>query len=106
MTTFDERERGFENKFAHHKELEFKISARTNKLFGLWAAKLMNLPATEADEYAMQVVQADLQAPGNWDVIEKVTHDLKRKSHILTADAINAEYTNCRHEAEKQIRVE
>ena len=38
MTTFNDREKGFENKFAHDEEMQFKAAARRNKLLGLWAA--------------------------------------------------------------------
>ena len=41
MSTFDDRENAFENKFAHDEEMKFKAVARTNKLIGLWAAELM-----------------------------------------------------------------
>ena len=38
-TTFDERERGFEAKFAHDEELKFLALARRDKLFALWAVE-------------------------------------------------------------------
>ncbi len=41
MSTFDKREDGFEKKFAHDEELQFKANARRNKLLGLWAAEKM-----------------------------------------------------------------
>ena len=46
MTTFDNRKNGFEKKFAHDEELQFKATARRNKLLGLWAAEKLGLPAT------------------------------------------------------------
>ena len=41
MTTFDKREEGFEKKFAHDEELQFKAMARRNKMLGLWAAGML-----------------------------------------------------------------
>ncbi len=76
MTTFDDRESAFENKFAHDEELQFKISARRNKLFGLWAAEKMGLTAEEADAYGKSVVQADFEEAGEEDIIRKVLGDL------------------------------
>src|SRR3546814_4108338 len=59
MTTFDNREKAFEEKFAHDAEITFRIAARRNRLLGLWAAERMKLTSEEADAYAKAVVQAD-----------------------------------------------
>ena len=76
MTTFNDRESAFENKFAHDEELQFKISARRNKLVGMWAAGLMGLTTEEADAYAKSVVQADFEESGDEDVVRKLLGDL------------------------------
>ncbi|CAA9533810.1 MAG: FIG040666: hypothetical protein perhaps implicated in de Novo purine biosynthesis [uncultured Sphingomonas sp.] len=76
MTTFDDRERAFETKFAHDEEMRFRLLARRNKLLGLWAAKLMSLSPAEADSYAMDVVRADFEEAGDEDVIRKLLGDL------------------------------
>lgn len=76
MTTFDDREKGFENKFAHDQEMAFRITARRNRLLGQWAAGLMNLTAEETDSYAKSVVQADFEEAGDEDVIRKLFGDL------------------------------
>ena len=57
MTTFDERERAFETKFAHDEELRFRVIARRNRLLGQWAARLMGLSDAEADTYAKDVIR-------------------------------------------------
>ena len=36
MSTFDDREKGFEAKYKHDQETTFKVQARRNKLLGLW----------------------------------------------------------------------
>ena len=76
MTTFDDRERAFENKFARDQELQFKIMARRNRLLGEWAARLMGLTEAEADAYAKEVVRADFEEAGDEDVIRKLIGDL------------------------------
>ena len=76
MTTFDDRESAFENKFAHDEGLQFKITARRNKLVGLWAAEQMGLTPEEADAYGKSVVQADFEEAGDEDVIRKLLGDL------------------------------
>jgi hypothetical protein len=76
MTTFNDREKGFENKFAHDEHLQFKAAARRNKLVGLWAASLLGKTGAEADAYAMEVVRADFTEVGHEDVFRKLAADL------------------------------
>jgi len=76
MTTFDDRERGFENKFAHDQEMLFRVAARRNRLLGAWAAGLMGLTAEEADAYGKAVIQADFEEAGDEDVVRKLLGDL------------------------------
>lgn len=77
MTTFNDRERGFENKFALDQDQEFKAGARRNRLLGEWAAGLMGLEAERVAEYAKAVVKSDFELPGDEDVLRKVFEDLK-----------------------------
>jgi hypothetical protein len=74
MSNFDERERGFERKFASDEEREFLAMARRNRLLGEWAAGLMGLENVE--DYARAVVKSDLEQPGEEDVLRKVSQDL------------------------------
>lgn len=76
MTTFDQREKAFEAKFEHDQELQFKTTARKNKLLGLWAAGLMGKTGADADAYSKEIVLADLDKPGDSDVIGKLVKDL------------------------------
>jgi hypothetical protein len=76
MTTFDDRERAFEAKFAHDEEMQFRITARRNRLLGEWAARQMGLTEVEAQSYAKDVVRADFEEAGDEDVIRKVLGDL------------------------------
>ena len=76
MTTFDDRERGFETKFAHDQDMAFRITARRNRLIGQWAAALMGLTPAETDAYAKAVVQADFEEAGDDDIVRKLLGDL------------------------------
>lgn len=76
MTTFDDRERAFEAKFARDDEMQFRVHARRNRLLGQWAAVRMGLTDAEADAYAKSVVQADFEEAGDEDVIRKLQGDL------------------------------
>lgn len=76
MTTFDDRERAFETKFARDEDLAFRVTARRNKLVGHWAAAQMTLTPEETDAYAKGVVQADFEEAGDEDVVRKLVGDL------------------------------
>ena len=91
MSTFDDRERAFENKFAHDEEMLFKATARRNKLAGLWAADLMGLSGDDAQAYAKTVVIADFEEAGHEDVVRKLAADLGDKADADTIRAKMAE---------------
>ncbi len=76
MTTFDDRERAFENIYARDQEMQFRVIARRNRLLGMWAANLMGLTDVEAESYAKDVVRADFEEAGDEDVIRKILGDL------------------------------
>ncbi len=76
MTSFDDREKAFETKFAHDAEMRFRILARRDKLIGLWAAEKLGKDGAAAEDYAKQVVLSDLEKPGDDDIIAKLHGDL------------------------------
>jgi hypothetical protein len=80
MSTFDERKDGFEKKFAHDEELQFKATARRNRLLGQWAAEKMGLTGDAASAYAKEVVAADFEEAGDDDVVRKVLADFKARN--------------------------
>jgi hypothetical protein len=77
MSSFDEREKGFEKKFAHDEELQFKISARRNKYIGQWASQILRYNSEQEKEYILSVIKADFAEAGDGDVFRKIKTDLK-----------------------------
>ena len=63
MSQFDDRKKAAENKFSIDKELEFKATARRNKLLGQWAAGLMGMEGEAIDAYAAVHRVRTLPAP-------------------------------------------
>jgi hypothetical protein len=103
MKSLTEREKGFEAQFKRNQELMFRVTARRNRLFGLWAAVRLGLPAgEEAEAYAKTVVAADFEAPGDADVIEKVRADLEEKGVAVTEAELRAELARAA-EARRQL---
>ncbi|MCT8329056.1 DUF1476 domain-containing protein [Albidovulum sediminis] len=103
MTTFDDRENAFENKFAHDEQMKFKAEARRNKLLGLWAAGLMGKSGDEAAAYAKEVVMSDFEEAGDEDVFRKVAGDLGDRAEAAT---IRAKMVELMVEAKRQIMEE
>jgi len=79
MTTFDRREEGFENQFAHEEEIRFKAEARRNNLIGHWAAEKLGLSGSVADDYARDIVDSAVAAAGSRAVVAKLVADLTTK---------------------------
>ena len=103
MTTFDDREKGFEAKYKHDQELQFKVNARRNKLLGLWAAEQMGITGAAADAYAKDVVQADFESPGDADVIAKVLKDLQAKGKSMSEAQLRKHFDTLLAVAKEQI---
>jgi hypothetical protein len=80
MTTFNDREKGFEQKFAHDEELRFKATARRNRMLGMWAAEKLGVTGPAADAYAKEVVMAEFEAGGDEAVFGKLRKDFDAKS--------------------------
>jgi hypothetical protein len=103
MTTFNDRERGEEAKFAHDQDMQFRIQVRRNRLLGEWAAAKMNLSQAETDSYAKSVVQADFEEAGDEDVIRKLLGDLT-SAGVESSDAdVRAALDDKTVEAKRQL---
>ena len=103
MSTFDDRERGFETKFARDEEMAFRIVARRNRLLGEWAARLMGLTEAEADAYAKEVIRAEFEEAGDEDVIRKLLGDLIAAGVEIDDAAIRAEVSHKEVDARRQL---
>lgn len=103
MTTFNDRERAEEAKFAHDEEMLFRINARRNRLLGAWAAERMALDAAETEAYAKSVVQADFEEAGDEDVIRKLLGDLTAAGVDATEAEIRATLEAKSVEARRQL---
>lgn len=80
MTTFDDREKAFEDKFAHDAQLAFKANARRDKKLGQWAAVKLGLTGAEASDYVKTVLEADISKDGDEAVFGKIAADFKARA--------------------------
>ncbi len=102
MSGISDREKAFENKFAHDQELKFKAEARRNKLLGLWAAGLLSKP--DAAAYAAEVVASDFEEAGDEDVFRKVKSDFDAAGVAMSDEALRAKMLELLGEAVAQVQ--
>jgi hypothetical protein len=103
MTQFDDRKRAFEAKYARDEEMQFRITARRNRLLGEWAARQMGLSEAETESYAKDVVRSDFEEAGEHDVIRKVLGDLTAANIECDEDMVREALRNKEIEARRQI---
>ena len=103
MSSFDDRKKSFEKKFANEQELQFKITSRRNKYFGEWAAEKLNKKDQEIETYVNEVIRADLKEPGDMDLIEKVQKDLENLKEKISIDQIKSKLAECFEKAKKDF---
>ncbi|SDE36938.1 MULTISPECIES: DUF1476 domain-containing protein [Kordiimonas] len=106
MTTFDSREKAFEDKFAHDETMMFKARARRNRLLGEWLAGEMGLSGDDVAAYAKEVVKSDLEEDGDEDVIRKVLADIEGKGLDISRHRIEKHLEEFLGEAQQQIMAE
>lgn len=106
MTTFDSREKAFEDKFAHDADLMFRARARRNRLFGEWLAGKMGMSGDAVKAYAGSIVAADLEEVGDGDVVRKVVADLEKSSFDMSAADIEKKLLSFMDEAKAQVMSE
>jgi hypothetical protein len=104
MTIFTDREKGFEDRFAHDDTMNFKARARRNRLLGEWvASELLDLSGDAVAAYAADVVSADLEEHGDADVVRKVHADLEAKGVDFSDHRIEKKLEAMMVEAKKQV---
>ena len=102
MSSFDEREKSFEKKFAHDQELQFKVSARRNKYIGEWASKILGYDEDKEKEYIQSVIKADFAEAGDEDVFRKLKEDLK--DHNISDEEIRKKMDELNEKAKSDFK--
>ena len=102
MSSFNDRKKGFEKKFANDEELKFKVSSRRNRYLGEWAADILQYKDDKQKEYIQSVVKADLEEAGDEDVIRKLQKDLE--NHHITEEEIRNKITEFNQKAQADFQ--
>ena len=102
----DDRQKAFEAKFQQDEEIQFKVTARRNKLLGLWAADKLGMSGDDAEVYAKEVVASDFDESGDDDVLRKVLGDLQGKGLDISQKTVRQEMDALMGEAKHQFLAE
>ena len=102
MSSFDEREKSFEKKFAHDEELKFKVSSRRNKYLGQWVSKILSHDQEKEKEYIQSVIKADFEEAGDEDVFRKIKSDLK--DHNISDEEIRKKMDELNEKAKSDFK--
>jgi len=101
MSTFNEREKSFEKKFAHDEELQFKVSARKNKYLGQWASQILGYDQEKEKEYIQAVIKSDFEEAGDEDVFRKLKVDLA--DHNISDEEIRKKMNELNQKAKSEF---
>ena len=101
MDALQKLEKAQENKFLHEQNILFKAKIRRNRMLGLWAADLMDFAQSDADKYAVDIVELHLKDTGkerlnakilndfNQAGVDKSEHQIERQIHDFMAEAVH-----------------
>ena len=101
MSSFDERKKGFEKKFVHDEEKQFKINAKKNKYLGEWASQIMGYDEENQKQYIQDVIKADFAEAGDEDVFRKLNADLKDRN--ISEEDIRKKMQECNEKATTEV---
>lgn len=103
MTTFDEREHAFENKFSHDLETLFKIKVRRAKLLGQWAAGHMGLTGEDAEVYSRAVADDDFNRKDGGQTVDRIMNDFGERGIDMSRHRVEREAEHLLQVARDQI---
>ena len=102
MSTFDDREKSFEKKFAYDEELQFKVSARRNKYLGQWVSQILGYDQKKEKEYIQAVIKSDFEEAGDEDVFRKLKSDLA--DHNISDEEIRKKMDELNEKAKSDFK--
>ena len=103
MSSFDDRKKGFEKKFVHDEEMQFKVNAKRNKYLGEWVAEKLGKKDQNKEIYVQEVIKSDFAEPGDEDVFKKIKADLNKAGFENIDDEIRNKMNETMERAKKDF---
>lgn len=101
---FLEREEALERKFQHDNEVQFKVRARRNRLFGYWAAEQLHLQGTELESYTTRIVHHTIRNPTDSSLVERIFEDFQGNDVPFTKHQIAKQLLYFQSDAQEEIK--
>jgi len=106
MGDFEDREHGFEAKFAHDQELMFKAKARRDALMARWAATQLGLSGTDAEAYVQSLVALSVQKDHEQALMTKILSDFEKAKVSMTERQLRKQLSEFQSLAAAQVHSE
>ncbi len=103
MTTWQDRERAFEAKFAHDEEFRLLVTARRDKLVAQWAAARFHLSDLAAADLAASVLAVRDGAGHDERLLQHMRSALAGYGHDVRPDELMAAFDACAAQARQQL---
>jgi hypothetical protein len=102
-TSFQDRERAFEAKFAHDEAFRFRALARRDKLFARWAAMRLRLTDGAADALVTDVLSIPDKPGHDHLLVLQIRGLLSGHGDEASEADLLAALDGCMHEALRQL---
>jgi hypothetical protein len=102
-SSFEDREKSYEAKWAHDEDLRFRTTARRNKLVGLWAASQMGLAGAAADSYVNTLLDLKVRGGRDEDIAAKIRADFDGHKVAISDHMIHRKMEELLAEAVEQV---
>jgi hypothetical protein len=106
MGEFEDREHGFEAKFAHDQELLFKAKARRDALIARWAVTQLGLSGVDAEAYVQSLVTLSVQKGHEQALVTKMLADFEKAKVPMTERQLRKQLTEFQTQAAAQVHSE
>ncbi len=106
MASFDDREKGYEGKFAHDQEIAFKARARRDSLLARWLAPQLGLSPAESEAYRKSLAGHAHERNHDDALVTRILADCAAKGVEMTEHRLRGHLADLLEEAHKQVTEE
>lgn len=103
MSSFNERERGFEAKYTFDLEQDFRVETHLYKMLITWAGEKMGMSQQECEGYTRNIIGEVVANPRENGVVALLLADFGRKNIDITVSTLNAKLEELRPVARAEV---
>lgn len=103
MSSFNDRERGFEAKYSFDLEQDFRVETHLYKMLIQWAGEQMGMSPEECQDYTRKIIGEVVANPRENGVVALLLADFGRKNIDVTVSALNVKLEELRPVARAEV---